>query len=129
MLPPLAACGLMKAAKAVDRECLLLLCLPTPSVRVIATCNKGKTHKQQLIFFSDLLLSLLLLWISFIAGQLVLGFVFFSSASGGRSGGCRGGDDVDDLHFCWLPRQLGLLQVGFGGDQFALMMDCGQRWS
>jgi hypothetical protein len=53
-----------------------------------------------------------------------LGFVFFSSASGGRSGGCRGGDDVDDLHFCWLPRQLGLLQVGFGGDRFAPMF----RW-
>jgi len=119
----------MNAAKPVDWECLLLLCLPTPLVRVTATCNKGKTHKQQLIFFSDMLLPLFLLQIYFTAGQFVLGFIFFSSTSGGRSGGCRGVGGVDDLHSCWLSRRLGLLRVGLCGDQSAPIMDCGQRWS
>jgi hypothetical protein len=44
-----------------------------------------------------------------------MGFIFFSSASGGRSGGCRGDGDVDDLHSRWLPRRLGLLLEEEGG--------------
>jgi hypothetical protein len=123
----------MKATKPVEWERLLLLYLPTSLVRVTATCNKGKTHKQQLIFiflsFFRFASLLFLLWIYFTAGQFVLGFVFFSSASGGRSGGCRGGGGVDDLYSCWLSRRLGLLRVGFDGDQSAPIMDCGQRWS
>jgi len=54
-------------------------------------------------------LSLLLLRVYFTAGQFIMGFIFFSSASGGRSGGCRGGGGVEDLHSCWLPWRLGLL--------------------
>jgi hypothetical protein len=40
-----------------------------------------------LCFFLDMHLSLLLLRVCFTAGQFVMGSVFFSSASGGRSGG------------------------------------------
>lgn len=32
----------MKSTKLVDREHLLLLCLPTPAARVTVTCNKKK---------------------------------------------------------------------------------------
>jgi hypothetical protein len=28
----------------------------------------------------------------------------------------------------WVADVFGLLQVGFGGDRSASMMDCGQRW-
>jgi hypothetical protein len=38
----------MKATKPVDQERLLLLCFPTPSVRVTATYKKNKTKQQAL---------------------------------------------------------------------------------
>ena len=47
----------MKAAKPMDRECLLLLCLPTPSVRVIATCNKGRNAQIAIDFFFQICFS------------------------------------------------------------------------
>jgi hypothetical protein len=46
--------------------------------------------------FLDLHFSLLLLGVCFTAGQFVMGFVFFSSASGGRSGDATVADVVDD---------------------------------
>jgi len=38
----------MKATKPVDRERLLFLCFPTPSVRVTATYKKNKMQQQAL---------------------------------------------------------------------------------
>jgi hypothetical protein len=82
--------------------------------------QNNRKHNRQLIliflsFWSRSVHSLLLLQIYFTAGRFVMGFVFSSSASSGRSGGCRGGGDVDDLHPRWLPRRLGLLLEEEGG--------------
>jgi hypothetical protein len=41
----------MKAAKSMDRERLLLLCLPTLSVRTTITCNKGN-NAQTIVDFN-----------------------------------------------------------------------------
>jgi hypothetical protein len=78
--------------------------------------NNRKHNRQLILIFISFwsrsvhnLLSLLLLRIYFTAGQFDMGFVFFSSASGGRSGGCRRGGGVDDLRSCWLSWRLGLL--------------------
>jgi hypothetical protein len=53
--------------------------------------------------------------------------IFFSSASGGRSGGCRGGSDVDDLRSCWLPWRLGLLLEEEGAATRGVGRHCGMK--
>jgi hypothetical protein len=48
----------LKVAEPVDRGRLPLLCLPTPTVKITDTCNKGNNAQQQLIlvlFFSFVL--------------------------------------------------------------------------
>jgi len=47
--------------------------------------------------FLDLHFSILLLRVCFTTGQFVMGFVFFSSASGGRSGDAVVADVVDGV--------------------------------
>jgi hypothetical protein len=70
--------------KSVDRErLLLLLCLPTPSVRVTTTCNKGKNTQAAVDFYFSFFFRSLLNLLSSIFGSL-----FFPS-SGGGSDGCR----------------------------------------
>jgi hypothetical protein len=85
-----------KAGKHGDLERLPPSFLSSPAV----TCNKPKERTRQLIllcflFFLDLHFSLLLLRICFTTGQFVMGFIFFSSASGGRSGDAAVADVVD----------------------------------
>jgi hypothetical protein len=74
--------------KPVDREPLLLLCLPTPAVKVTVTCNKEKQRTTAVDFNFFFLVQIGFSPFSFFdytAGQFVVGFVF-SSALGGRSG-------------------------------------------
>ena len=90
---------LMKVAEPVDRGRIPLFFLVGGDCylyRQQETQKKG--HKQLIlafsffVFFLDLHFSLLLLRVCFTAGQFVMGFVFFSSASGGRSGGAAVAD-------------------------------------
>jgi hypothetical protein len=69
--------------KSVDRERLLLLYLPTPSVRVTTTCNKGKNAQTTVDFYFSFFFRSVLGLLSFVFGSL-----FFPS-SGGGSDGCR----------------------------------------
>jgi len=81
----------------VDRECLLLLCLLTPSVKVTATCNKEKNaqivnFRFLFLCFSDMSLSFqivsphVLLWFSFSSPSLRV--VGGSQAERPRGGCC-----------------------------------------
>ena len=56
-----------------------------------------------------------------------MGFVFFSSTSGGRFGGCRRGGGVDDLRSCWLPWRLGLLLEEEGVAARGVGRHCGMK--
>jgi hypothetical protein len=84
--------------KTVDRKPLLLLCLPTTSIKVTATCNKEKNTQLvdfRLLFlcFSDLffflffsILDLLLSTDRFFS----FSFPFFSVSGGGKTKGAVG---------------------------------------
>lgn len=72
----------------MDREPLLLPCLPMPAVKVTVTCNKEKQRTTAVDFNFFFLVQIGFSPFSFFdytAGQFVVGFVF-SSALGGRSG-------------------------------------------
>jgi hypothetical protein len=68
----------MKAAKLVDRERLLLICLPTLSVRTTVTCNKGNNAQTAVDFNFIFLLGSG----SFSTAPFSFRFPFFSVSSG-----------------------------------------------
>ncbi|KAJ6941989.1 hypothetical protein NC652_007927 [Populus alba x Populus x berolinensis] len=112
--------------KPVDRERLLLPCLPPPAVRVIVACNKDKNTQQAV----DLLL---LSIFDFTAGQFVVDFVFSSTfgwpAVVGGAGGGRLKEEIGGCLLLWSglfvdpEREKGVVASCCGGRRC-----CGGRW-
>jgi len=83
----------LKVAQPVDRERLPLLCLPTPAVRVTATCNNKKNTQTTVRFnfsflYRSAFLSLLLCFESASLFLLCSVSLFCPSSSNDWSGGC-----------------------------------------
>jgi hypothetical protein len=84
--------------KQVDLAWLLLLFPFSPAVKITVTCNKSKTHKQQLILCFLFLVHRSVFFLFFSILDLLLStdlffsfpFPFFSVSGGGKTKGAAG---------------------------------------